>query len=470
MAEEGSSSGFPQEDLRGIPAVGERVGGKFEIERVLGVGGMGVVVAARHVQLGQRVAIKFLRRDAARHSEAVSRFLREAKSVVGLQSAHVVRVMDVGVTDDGLPYMVMEHLSGADLGELMDRRKQLPVEEAVDYVLQGMEAVAEAHALGIVHRDIKPANLFLTTRPDGSPLVKVLDFGISKAVEGGAGDHALTATSAIMGSPMYMSPEQLRSSKNVDARTDIWALGVVLYELTAGVAPFVDETVTGLCSKIAADPPVPLRSVRPDVPVELESVVMRCLEKDVTRRPQTVGELATGLKPFASAEARLAVDRIVRMSGGPRAQRQAVPEGPAAPVSVPGSVHGSTGYADTVATWQTAGGIRRRRRATVVAAVVGGLVLVGAVVTVLWPARGTKAAAVVPPAGPDSTVVIVAPQPPSVPALEVVPPPSTTPSATPVASTSASAPKPSWSGAPRPTPRPATPPSKPPDDLLLDRK
>jgi serine/threonine-protein kinase len=363
--------------LDGLPQAGEVVGGKFVIERVLGVGGMGVVLAARHTQLGQNVAIKFLRRTAASSPEAVSRFLREARAVVALQSAHVVRVMDVGTLDDGLPYMVMEHLSGTDLGHVLEVRTAVPVEEAVDYLLQAIEAIAEAHAAGIVHRDLKPSNRFLTLRPDGSPLVKVLDFGISKAVPGGPEPLNLTDTAVVLGSPLYMSPEQVRSTKNVDTRTDIWALGVIIYELLAGTPPFEADSVTGLCAKIVADPPAPLRLRRPEVPVALEAVILRCLEKDITRRPRSVSELAAALQPFASIEGRLAVDRIVRIGGGLRASdpggSSRIPKPTAGPVF--------DGYAETVATQQTSRTIRRRRAATV------GLSAIGLALVVVWAAR-----------------------------------------------------------------------------------
>jgi serine/threonine-protein kinase len=331
MASAGAGHGNEPSGTEGIPPSGAIVGGKFVVTQVLGVGGMGVVVAARHSQLGQSVAIKFLQRSAAKNVDSVNRFLREARACVGLQSAHVVRVMDVGTLDDGLPYMVMEHLQGTDLGQLLEARRVLPIEEAVDYLLQSMEAIAEAHCLGIVHRDLKPSNLFVTSRPDGSPLVKVLDFGISKATGAGVELAALTATTTIMGSPFYMSPEQVRSTKNVDARTDVWALGVILYELLAGARPFEAETVTGLCAKIVADPPEPLRSRRPEVPLALEDVLMHCLEKDLKRRFQSVAELAAAIKPFASSEGRTSADRISRIGGtqrGPQWSAQATVRSP----------------------------------------------------------------------------------------------------------------------------------------------
>jgi serine/threonine-protein kinase len=488
-----ASSGRTSEELAGIPSVGEVVGGKFAIEKVLGIGGMGVVVAARHVQLGQRVAIKFLRKDAASQPEAVNRFLREARSAVGLQSANVVRVMDVGTLDSGLPYMIMEHLSGSDLGQLLQQRGTLPVEQAVDYVLQAMEAIAEAHAIGIVHRDLKPANLFLSSRPDGSPLVKVLDFGISKAVEAAAEQQSLTATSIVMGSPLYMSPEQLRSSKNVDARTDVWALGVIVYELLSGALPFEADTVTGLCAKIVADPPVPLRARRPDLPVSLEAVVVRCLEKDVNRRPQSVAELAAALKPFATPEGRLAVDRIARI-GRPASTPQASVSGAPAPppasvqsataygetVASPASAQSGTAYGETVASWQTSGEKRTKRVMARVAAAVAGLAI--AILGIFAFVRSTRAPAA---AGPGPSAVSIANDAGATATaaarVSLAPPAPVAPTTPAVASdtstVAASSPparpsRPSTSPAARPSAKPAAPASAKtnPDDLLLDRK
>ena len=206
---------------------GQILAGKFQIERVLGRGGMGVVVAAQHLQLGQLVALKFLLPEALRNPEVTERFLREARAAVRLKSEHVGRVIDVGTLDDGAPYLVMEYLEGQDLDSFREEHERLPVAQVVSFVLQASEAIAEAHSIGIIHRDLKPANLFLTVRADGSPTVKVLDFGIAKATEGSE-DFSLTKTATVMGSPAYMSPEQLRSARDVDARSDIWAIGVIL--------------------------------------------------------------------------------------------------------------------------------------------------------------------------------------------------------------------------------------------------
>ncbi len=205
---------------------------KYEISRVIGQGGMGMVALARHLQLQQPVAIKLLLPEVLDKDLVVQRFLREAQASVRLRSEHVCRVLDVGQLDNGAPYMVMEYLDGTDLDGLLRQKGPLAYGEAVDFVLQACEALAEAHSLGIVHRDLKPANFFLTQRADGSPLVKVLDFGISKTLS--PIEESLTTTQAVLGTPAYMSPEQLRSSKHVDARSDIWSLGVVLYELCTG--------------------------------------------------------------------------------------------------------------------------------------------------------------------------------------------------------------------------------------------
>lgn len=294
---------------------GDRVIGKYLVERVLGEGGMGVVVAAHHETLNQKVAIKFLLPAALGDESATERFVREARAAAQIQSEHVARVTDVGLLDTGAPYMVMEYLDGHDLSDELKSRGALPPEEAADYMLQALEALAEAHAANIIHRDLKPANIFLAKRKDGSRLVKVLDFGISKALS--AGDTSLTATSALMGSPLYMAPEQIRDAKTVDVRADIWSLGVILYECLSGEVPFGGDTLSGLLAQIVADPPPPLSSARPDLPASLTSIVDRCLEKDRERRVQDVAELSRLLAPFAPAASTRSVERIHSTLGVP---------------------------------------------------------------------------------------------------------------------------------------------------------
>jgi len=281
-------------------AIGDVLAGKYQVERVLGVGGMGVVVAARHMQLEQKVALKFLLPQAMQSSEAVERFKREARSAVRLRSEHVAKVIDVGELATGAPYMVMEFLEGADLSEVVRATGAISIEEAVAFVLQACEAIAEAHALGIIHRDLKPQNLFVTRRVDGKPLVKVLDFGISKTIDTQSG-MALTRTSSIMGSPLYMSPEQMRSSKSVDQRSDIWALGVILYELLTGRVPFEAEAIPELCLKVVQDPVVPPKALRVEVPDALSAVVCQCLAKSPADRFANVAHLAAALEPFTIA-------------------------------------------------------------------------------------------------------------------------------------------------------------------------
>lgn len=292
---------------------GQILANKFQIEKVLGQGGMGVVVAARHLQLEQKVALKFLLPEAAQHGDTVQRFLREARAAVKLRSEHVAKVLDVGTLDTGSPYIVMEFLQGDDLSTHLERQGPLPVEEAIDYVMQACEGLADAHKAGIIHRDLKPANLFLTTRSDGSPCVKILDFGISKLNEGI--EKGITKTTEIMGSPQYMSPEQLRAARLTDARSDIWALGVILFQLLTGQMPFERETLPELFTAIVLDTPPSPRSLRGDLPEGLALIMLRCLEKDPAHRYQSVAELAAALAPFGPGHASASADRVSRILG-----------------------------------------------------------------------------------------------------------------------------------------------------------
>ena len=303
---------------------GDVVAGKYRVEQVLGAGGMGMVLAARHLQLDQRVAIKMLLPHSLRNPELVARFDQEARATVRIQSEHVVKVLDVG-QERGSPFMVMEYLEGSDLAGVLKKRGPLPLGDAVTYVLQACEALAEAHKQGIVHRDLKPANLFLTQRADGSPLVKVLDFGISKAtLASGLGPQGgLTMDATVMGSPNYMSPEQLKNSKDVDVRADIWSLGLVLYELLTGAVAFQADTLAELHVAILQSFPGSLSQKRPDLPPEVEMVVLRCLQKDRNFRFASVAELAQALDPFAPAPAQLSVDRTARLQGLPPLSRGA---------------------------------------------------------------------------------------------------------------------------------------------------
>jgi len=288
--------------------IGSIVAGKLRIERILGEGGMGVVAAATHLQLDQPVAIKVLRPELANDAETAERFQREARASVRLKNEHVCKVSDVGTLETGEPYIVMELLEGEDLAHVIERGP-LAIGLAADHVLQACIAVAEAHALGMVHRDLKPANLFVTHRVDGSTLVKVLDFGIAKSQV--ASDVRLTKTAMMMGSPAYMSPEQLRSAHDVDTRTDIWSIGVILYEAASGRLPFEATSITEMAVKVAVDPPAPLTGVDP----AFAAIVMRCLEKQPEARFQHVSELAAALAPFGSESAHGSALMIQRISG-----------------------------------------------------------------------------------------------------------------------------------------------------------
>jgi serine/threonine-protein kinase len=298
-----------------LPAqVGDLLAGKYQVERVLGLGGMGMVVAARHVDLGELRAVKLMLPQALADPISIERFLREARAAARLRGEHIAQVHDVGRLESGAPFIVMEHLDGTDLARRVLDGGPMSFREGVTCVLDACEALAEAHAAGIVHRDLKPANLFLTTRRDGSPSVKVLDFGISKLVDLDGGGHELTTTAAVMGSPLYMSPEQVRSSRDVDLRADIWALGVILFWLLTGKLPFHAENRYELCMRIVQDAPLRPSEARADMPRALEAVILRCLQKDPARRYPDVAALAADIAPFAPGkETDLALERLGRL-------------------------------------------------------------------------------------------------------------------------------------------------------------
>jgi serine/threonine-protein kinase len=295
--------------------------GKYRVESVLGRGGMGVVLRVTHLHLGEELAIKVLMPEGAANPDSSSRFLQEAQAVVRLRGEHVARVTDIGLLPEGLPYMVMEYLQGTDLAGELRRRGTLVPGELVDYALQACEALAEAHAHGIVHRDIKPANLFLTARPDGTPLIKVLDFGISKATL--STNALVTKTDVVMGTVGYMSPEQMKAAKDIDGRTDIWALGVVLYECLTGRRPFEGESFSAVVLTAGTEPPPPMDA---RIPRGIQSVVLRCLEKDRRARFPTIASLAAALAPFAQDKraASMVVDRTSRMRQRPGSTSEAV--------------------------------------------------------------------------------------------------------------------------------------------------
>jgi serine/threonine protein kinase len=387
---------IPVEAAEGVRE-GDVLAGKYRVERVLGAGAMGVVVAARHLQLETQVALKFLLPAMMGHPEAMARFAREARAAVRIKSEHVARVLDVGTLDTGAPYIVMEFLEGIDLAKWLQTKGPLPVEQAAEFLLQVCEAVAEAHSLGIVHRDLKPANLFCIRRPDGVLSIKVLDFGISKVASlGSASDAAMTQAAALMGSPLYMSPEQMQSSRDVDPRTDIWALGVVIYELLSGSLPFSGHTIPEICIKIATAQPPSLDQLAPHVPAGMRAVIGKCLQKNRDQRYYNVAELAQALAEFAPARARTSVERTTRTI------QQAGLAAP--PTSSPDSLTDSNHLGQSVAALgrTTTGSSRRKMAMTWMGLAAGALILVAGTALV-WPSRREPAAAAKDAAGPEPT-------------------------------------------------------------------
>lgn len=291
-------------DSEGLVRPGEVIDGKYRVVQVLGQGGMGVVVQAEHVELGDQVAIKFLTPSLSERPETRARFLREAQTARQITSKHAVKVFDFGRLPSGSPYFVMEFLQGEDLAAVVERRGALPAGEAACHVRDACEAVAEAHRKGIVHRDLKPANLFLMRGTDGEITLKVLDFGI--ATVGDREEHAggqLTSTGSIFGTPLYMSPEQVRGSHDVDPRSDVWSLGVVLYHLLTGSYPFEGDHPMAILARVFHESPVPLSARSPELPAALEGIVTRCLAKDPAARFPSAVELRSALEAFVVSPA-----------------------------------------------------------------------------------------------------------------------------------------------------------------------
>jgi eukaryotic-like serine/threonine-protein kinase len=450
--------------VQAVPCVGDVID-KYVVDRVIGSGGMGLVVAARNEQLNELVAIKLLRPKAAGDKVHAERFAREARAIVKIKSEHVVRVLDAGTLESGAPFIVMEYLVGRDLGQIVREEGALPLRRAVDCMLQVCEAVASAHAVGVVHRDLKPSNFFLTTRADGTTLVKVLDFGISKAIgQEGVVDPNLTETQAVFGSPTYMSPEQIRSAKHVDHRSDVWSLGVALFELTTGHLPFAGDNVAGLLASIVADLPFYPRAFQPDLPAAFEEVLLHCLMKDARQRVQSAAELAFRIAPFATPSAEThnlleRIDRLARQAGTSTTGPKLPPPLPGPPVpepprrgSQPSIITDPRGsavsFGSTDGDLSAESPMRRRKNAVTWLAVGFGVVLVVATSAFGAYRLGTRsqvrtvAAAVpsesvapaapasVPPPAPSESVAPVASVRPAVaaPSKKAVPPPRHAPS------------------------------------------
>ena len=305
------------------------VEGKYRVDRILGRGGMGVVVLATHVGLNKRVALKFLDvKDDEAPGEFDRRFALEARVCAKLKNEHIARVLDVGKWRERIPFMVMDYLEGMDLRAILRGGGALPAKKAIEYALQICEGLAEAHAHGIIHRDLKPANIFVTKRHDGSELVKVLDFGISKWSLEGDELSELTRTGVMLGSPKYMSPEQL-TGEGIDPRADVWAIGAILYVMLTGRPPYDFPQTAATLGAIAAGSPVAPPSARvPSVPAALDAVVLRCLVADRDARVQDVGELAGELlEAIGSPHARETRARLASLleRGGASGARPAAP-------------------------------------------------------------------------------------------------------------------------------------------------
>lgn len=279
-------------------AEGQVIAGRFRVGRELGRGGTATVWFATHVKLGTPVAVKVMLSQFKADPHATARFLREARAMARLTSDHVARVLDVDVTDDGRPYIAMEYVEGSTLSEILRKRRRLPCSEAANYICQTAFALSEAHSLGIVHRDLKPGNLLVTARRDGSALVKVLDFGISK-VPVTDSEQQLTLQEVSIGTPSYMSPEQLRGSRDVGVASDIWALGVILYQLSTGRLPFRADDMPSLCLAILEQPIPRVRDDFPEVPAELDVIIARCLRRAPSERFESVDAVQKALLPLA---------------------------------------------------------------------------------------------------------------------------------------------------------------------------
>jgi serine/threonine protein kinase len=417
--------------------IGDVIAGKYVVERIIGEGGMGVVLAARHLELEQRVAIKFLLPEIAEQGMAAERFRREARAAARIRGQHVCRVLDVGTLETGVPFMVMEYLEGCDLASELEQRGRLPCDEAIGYVLQACEALAEAHATGVIHRDLKPANLFLEACGDGSRRVKVLDFGVSKSLldaTPGRGAAALTKTSSLVGSPLYMSPEQLDSARDVDARTDIWALGVVLYELIAGRTPFQGESIPQLVTSVLHDPPRSLSDQEVQVPNGLEEVLWRALSKQRALRYASVAEFVNALMPFAPPAALGTAGRVSRLLSATEpvssaSLPSAVPAHPArvAQGASPARAKPRADPGGTPLSWVSSGGRPKTRRmwAGLIAVIAIGLLIGGYVAYGGSNGTSPPAAVASPPAAATNSVhVPERAAPPAVPARVPEPAPA----------------------------------------------
>jgi serine/threonine-protein kinase len=432
----------PEPTISVVP--GQVIGERYRVDAPLGSGGMGVVCRATHLGLETPVAIKLIRPDFNADSEFVRRFLNEARRAAVLRSERIARVHDVGQLESGEPFLVMELLEGVELGKYLSERGPLPIPDAVNLVLQICEGLAEAHAAGIVHRDIKPGNTFLVRRTDGRFAVKILDFGISKQIT--ETPNTLTGTNQSLGSPWYMSPEQMLDASSVDRRSDIWSVGVVLFELLTCTRPFDGTAVPEVCAKVLTAPYPSLASLRSDIPAELEAIVDRCLAKNPDDRYPDVGALGADLQAFAAHGKSENVEPTAFFEGDPALQEGSIAPVATAPISIsrrrpPRSrfahVLAAVGLAATGAIAWLAFGPQTVKAAREVAAKVHDKV-----------AQGAATAATTTPASP-----VPATEPVTAPATTAAQPgPAGTESVAPPASSTSAAPPPDVTPMPSPAP------------------
>ncbi len=316
-----------------LVGVGDVIAGKYEVERVIGEGGMGVVVSAMHVELQERVAIKLMLPSLVGHTESATRFAREARATVRIKSEHVARLFDFGKLPDGSPFMVMEYLEGETLAQQLNRTTSIELSRAIDIVIEACAGVADAHRLDIIHRDLKPENLFLARTGDDRVVVKVLDFGISKA---NLKNLSPTRTEGGMGTPAYAAPEQLRCAGDAGPEADVWSLGVVLFELLTGRLPFQAGSFAEMCAAVLTQRAPHPCEIRPEIDESLDAVVMRCLEVEPAQRYSSVIQLAVALGPYASETGHAIIARL-----DPRGSR--TNEGPSGPRMPIDALLGTTG-------------------------------------------------------------------------------------------------------------------------------
>jgi serine/threonine-protein kinase len=416
---------------------------KFRIVRIVGEGGMGVVYEAEHLSLSERVALKVLHSDQEPGDRRAQRLLREARAAARIKSEHVARVNDFGTLPDGSPFLVMELVEGESLSRVLRERGPLPVEVAVQYALQICIALAEAHALGIVHRDIKPSNLIVAERRDGSELVKVLDFGVAKQVKADA--PTMTASSGVLGSPSYMSPEQIRDAHSVDERSDIWSLGVVIYEMLTARLPFEAFTAPGVLAAITADEAVPPSKYRSELGDSLERIVLSCLAKQREQRYPRVVELAQALADHAASGSELAA-RVQRLRESTH-ERRAVPEPAAEPSGEASLTQNATA---TTAAESLKAPFAHEKRGRPLIAIGAVVALAAALATLALIQRSSPDSA---PAAIPSPATLASPSAPPASAIQVVPVAPQTEIAPPAASTATPA---------EPHPKPARALRKPP--------